>query len=266
MKSKHLLLTLLTLLTLISSVWAEIKIVGDTTVGPNKLVRLSLDGIKLSDKSKVGWKVRGITLGTDGKPLVADTYKPTQGDLYMTGPQGEYLVEVRVVDFKQEVFEELETTIKIGDPAPPVPPTPPTPPTPPVPPVPPPSPAPIALPGVSVLIVEETGQRDDLPRGQALIFSSVLVKDYLNKVCTQDPRVATWKAFRMWDKDINLAGEDKAWVEAMKRPRESLPWIVISNPKGQSYEGPLPQTVVETLALLKKYAEGSTSVRKGVEQ
>ncbi len=44
------------------------------------------------------------------------------------------------------------------------------------------------------------------------------------------------------------------WKRVMSRPRNSLPWVVIGNGK-TGYEGPLPATQADTLALMKKYAE-----------
>jgi hypothetical protein len=45
---------------------------------------------------------------------------------------------------------------------------------------------------------------------------------------------------------------DLVWCKALKRPMESLPWIIISNGK-TGYEGPLPKTTDELIELVDKY-------------
>ncbi len=79
------------------------------------------------------------------------------------------------------------------------------------------------------------------------------VRDYLNAKCVlgADNKTREW---RMWDKDVDATAESQLWQDALKRPRKSTPWIIVSNGK-TGYEGPLPEGWVDTLALLKKYGE-----------
>ena len=116
------------------------------------------------------------------------------------------------------------------------------------PPDPKPADAPIALPGNAVLMVREIGDR--LPATQQAIFTAQEIRQYLNAACQVDPSRSDWKAFRIWDKDVDASGEHKVWQDAFKRPRKELPWIILSNGK-TGYEGPLPKTVEDTLKLLK---------------
>ncbi len=124
----------------------------------------------------------------------------------------------------------------LGD-APPVPPGP----TPPVPPVPP-SPG-----GLRVLIVCETA--DPIPASQHSILYGQEVRDYLTAKCLKVDGAAEW---RIWDQNDNVTNETKEWQALFAMPRKELPWIVIASPQG-GYEGPLPKTVAETVALLKKF-------------
>lgn len=140
--------------------------------------------------------------------------------------------------------------ITVGQPDPPVPPVPPTPPTPPTPPVPP-TPPPIPQEGLRVLILYESAELSKLPAPQQLVLASQSVRDYLNGKCVvgADGKTREW---RMWDKDVDASAESKVWQEALARPRKGVPWIIVSNGK-DGFEGPLPASVDETLALLKKY-------------
>lgn len=111
----------------------------------------------------------------------------------------------------------------------------------------PPQPSPIA--GKRVLIVYETAEASKLPEKQQQILYGKAVRDYLNAKCDQDGPVKAW---RIWDKDVAADGEDKVWQDALKRPRQSVPWVVIGG-KGGGYEGPLPATADEFLALARKH-------------
>lgn len=143
----------------------------------------------------------------------------------------------------------------IGD----VPPTPPTPPTPPVPPpVPPPGPSPIPAQGFRVLILYETKELSKLSGGQRSVLYSTMpgsVRDYLNLKCVKDSDNPSG-AWRIWDADVNTAGETALWQGAVKRARETggfrTPWLIISNGT-TGFEGPMPDTVEATLTLLRKY-------------
>jgi hypothetical protein len=141
------------------------------------------------------------------------------------------------------------TTVNIGDaPAPtPVPPEPP--PTPPTPV----DPSPFPAAGLRVLIVEETANRSTLPPAQLAILFDQRVHELLNSKCVQDTEIGR-KAWNIWDADEKLEKAPKLWQDAMKRPRKSVPWIMIGNGK-TGYEGPLPENVDKTLELIKKYAE-----------
>lgn len=111
------------------------------------------------------------------------------------------------------------------------------------------APPPIAGEGFRVLIVYETGQ--NLPAAQSPILFGKTIREYLDAktVLDADGRTHAW---RIWDKDVDASGESKSWQDALARPRKSIPWILISNGT-TGYEGPLPATVDEALALLKKY-------------
>lgn len=124
--------------------------------------------------------------------------------------------------------------------------TPPTPPGPgpgPKPPEPPPGPAPIPGDGLQVLFVYE-GSRP-LTREESAIISGKAVRDKLTAACG--------KEWRVYDKDAPMDHDTVKWKVAMARPRTALPWVIISNPKGASYEGPLPKTADEFLKLLAKH-------------
>lgn len=120
-------------------------------------------------------------------------------------------------------------------------PRPPPDPNPPVPPDPKPSPAPIPGDGLRVLIVYETGI--PMPAGQ---FSAIFGKDVRGYLDTHA------KEYRVYDQNTDITHAPKVWQDAMKRPRASVPWIIVSDGK-TGYEGPMPANVRDTLTLLKKY-------------
>lgn len=122
---------------------------------------------------------------------------------------------------------------------------------PPVPPDPGPTPTPPPIPvdGFRVLIVYETSA-PLTPTQHSIVFGK-RVRDYLTSHCVKGDDGKTPEA-RIFDKDIDASSDSALWQDAMKRPRTAIPWILISTGK-TGFEGPLPATVDETLALLKKY-------------
>lgn len=233
---RRTLLTLASLLLLTPGAWAELRIVGETKVEPYKLVRLSAEG---ADGAALIWDVT---------PEESVDVVEFPSKVLFSAPPGTYKVKLRALRTKDGAasFETARATVVIGTPAPPIPPAPPVPPTPP------PDPAPIAQPGLRVLIVYETAELSKMPAEQRNVLYSKTVRDYLNSKCPAgaDGRTREW---RIWDKDVATDGESKLWQDAMSRPKRATPWILISNsPKG-GFEGPLPKTVDETLALIKRY-------------
>lgn len=167
---------------------------------------------------------------------------------------GQY--EIKAIACKGGKLSEFATcVVVVGDPTPPVPPGPAPGPGPsPVPPGPAPSPAPIPAAGFRCLIVYESAELGKMPDAQKNVLYAKSVRDYLNSKCVMGADGKT-KEWRIWDKDTDASAESQIWQDALKRPRSQVPWIIVSDGK-TGYEGPLPASVDETLALLKKYAEG----------
>lgn len=105
-------------------------------------------------------------------------------------------------------------------------------------------PVPPAVKTICVLVVEETANRRSLPASQVRIFTSTKVLGWLR---TNAPN-----HWRIWDKDVDPSKAPVEFREAMKIPRESLPWIVISN-GADTFSGPLPTSEAATLSLLEVY-------------
>lgn len=229
------------LLLLAGPAQAELRIQGELKLPAHRLVRLRAAG-----------DLAGAALIWDISPEESADLEEVGSRLLFAAPPGVYRVKLRalrVQDGKTSV-ETARATVVIGEPVPPGP----VPPVPPVPPGPgpvPPGPAPIPLEGLRVLVVYESAELPKLPPGQQAVLYARSIRDYLDRKCVvgADTRTREW---RMWDRDSDASGEAKHWQDALKRDRKSVPWIVISTGR-DGYEGPLPASVAETLALLKKY-------------
>lgn len=193
------------------------------------------------DGGAVKWrldpKLQEVNLGGLLPPEYVDKLR---GKVVTSQEAGQYKVEAW--NAKGDIASDIAVTwVIVGKPSP-VPPTPTPTPEPPQP------DAPIPLAGFRVLIIEEITERDKLPVAQSSILYSKTVRDYLDAKTPLGPDGRT-REYRILDKDF-VATEP--WATAMKRKRQSLPWLIISDGK-TGYEGPLPPNVTEMMALLKKY-------------
>ncbi len=112
-------------------------------------------------------------------------------------------------------------------------------------------PAPIPAAGLHVLVVYESADLSKYPSGQQAAIYAKSVRDYLNATCPAGPDGKT-RQWRMWDKDTDATEEQKLWQDALKRARTQTPWVIVSNGT-TGFEGPLPASADEMLALLKRY-------------
>jgi hypothetical protein len=104
--------------------------------------------------------------------------------------------------------------------------------------------------GFRVLVVYDTATITSLPAKQQDVIFGGTIRDYLNKTCVKGPDgTPDW---RMWDQSIDGVSESEMWAKVMKRPRKSLPWLIVCNGV-TAYEGPLPADANDMLTLLKKY-------------
>lgn len=109
------------------------------------------------------------------------------------------------------------------------------------PPVPDVEPAPFPSDGLSVLIVEETEQRGQLPSSQLSVLTSVILREKVKQIGGE---------ILVLDQNADIQFLADKWKEAMRKPRDSLPWILIAN--GESgHSGPLPKTLEETIKLVE---------------
>ena len=168
----------------------------------------------------------------------------TKGTAYVWAPPGQYTIKMTAIDFVKKTVERTEFTFTVEGLVPPPGPNPPPPP---------PGPSPIPVEGFRALIIYETSELSKMPAAQSNILYAQSVRDYLNAKCVVGPDSKT-REWRIWDKDVSTDAESKLWQDAMKRKRDSVPWLIISTGKG-GFEGPLPANVDETLVLLKKYGD-----------
>ena len=214
---------------------AEVKLPAEVKGEPGAFVRVTAE-----TKGKM---VQWFAVDTGLNLFPVDLLRDTKTAVVTASRPGRY----RLLAYSatgDEPGAPAVTTVVIGD-APPVPPGP-------VPPGPvPPGPAPIPVDGFRVLVVYESAELPKLPPQQQAVLYAKSVRDYLDAKCAvgADGKTREW---RMWDKDSDASGEAKHWQDALKRERKSVPWIIVSTGKG-GYEGPLPASVAETLALMKKH-------------
>lgn len=111
--------------------------------------------------------------------------------------------------------------------------------------------APIPVDGFRVMVVYEKSDLTKLTPQQHSILYGTEVRDYLARKCAVGPDGRTSES-RFYDQNTVMTNESQLWQDAMKRPRTSLPWLVVSNGKS-GWEGPLPANIEATMSILKTY-------------
>jgi hypothetical protein len=99
--------------------------------------------------------------------------------------------------------------------------------------------------------VYEKDQQHTYTAGQMAVIQGSRFRD---AVFPKLAKVGTSPEFRCYDQNVKTEGESKIWQDAMKRPRASLPWMLVSNGKA-GYEGPLPASTDEAIKLVDQYAK-----------
>lgn len=248
---KKFVSSLVTLCLAAVAATADVQIIGPTKPAVYTVARYTLAGV--SPKAGVAWRYDKTKLSGGGHGNTR----------WLTAPPGKYVIEVEVTTYdkatEQVTVEQADLTVEFvagPDPVPPGPTPPgPVPPVPPVPPGPTPTPSPVPDPGLHVMVVWDvskplTKDLDTILHTQ----SAGGVRDYLTTKCPVVGGKADWA---MWHDGMTAEQVKDYPSQPMKtlyaRKRASLPWILISKDGSQFYEGPLPPTQAEVLALLRKY-------------
>lgn len=206
------------------------------------------DFISVKSESN-GKAIRWFTADSALKLFPTDLLRDTKTAVVIGKTPGEYRLYAYTA-LADVPSEPASVRVVINGPAPP-----PVPPTPPGPVPPTPGPAPIAGDGLRVLIVYETQEIGKLTPGQFQTVFGEPMRTMLDSKCVVGPDNKT-REWRIYDKDISTTNVPKNWQDAMKRDRKSVPWLIVSNPqKGGGFEGPLPERVEDTIALLNKFGE-----------
>ena len=229
-------MTFLALALLTQSAFAELRIAGDKVSPLYAIVELSAEG-----------QAEGSALIWDVYPEETASIREYGGKLLVTAAPGKYKVKLRSI--KGSVVETARHEITFGGSTPQPPGPTPQPPTP-QPDVTP-NPAPIQEPGFRVLIVYEKDQLNKLPPAQLNAMYGAALAGYLDSKCVKSNNQPEW---RVWDQNLKIEGAAATLPlsKALQRPRAAVPWIVISDGR-TGFEGPLPVTEAEILALIKKY-------------
>lgn len=109
----------------------------------------------------------------------------------------------------------------------------------------------VTQPEFRLLIVEETADRPSLSPGQLSVFTSTVIRDYLDQHCKKLADGSN--GFRIIDKD--QVDELPADFKATAKAENPTPWLYCTDGTN-GLSCPLPATVDEFLAKVKTYAEG----------
>lgn len=114
-----------------------------------------------------------------------------------------------------------------------------------------PNPDPTPTPGGNIRVAFVIESSESMPQEVIDEFSSADGRKYMNDHAAKENGQP---AYRVFDKDTDVAHESAYWQKVLAEPRKSTPWLYI-DPDGlrRSYSAEPPKTVPEFMTLLKKY-------------
>ena len=184
---------------------------------------------KLVSVDTLASNVRLSIEDADRNPVEAD---PVGNNRWLISKPGRYWVRVTAIDFDANIFDEDSAVVELGEPQPEPKPQPETPDAP-------------LEPSLKVLVVYEASA---ITREVGDVIASPIIRNYLRDRCLKD---AGGPLFRFVDQHSAFRNcSDKFWCDSLEQAE--VPWIAISNGV-DTFAGPLPSTVTETLELLKRY-------------
>lgn len=220
---------------------ADPQIIGDVLlVSPVEGQRIQKNPVAIVDVASEAANVDVRISDVARVPVVVNEIAKRS---YLLGNPGRYWVDVTAIDFGANIYATRQLIVEVAAAPEPGPEPGPGP----QPPGPTPGPAPIDGSGLRVLIVFESS--DNLSHAHMSLIYGADYRSFLNGICVKEGQTPEW---RILDKDTQFKSQSK-WSKALARPRQSLPWIIVSN--GTSgYEGPLPESVSEAKEIVQRFA------------
>jgi hypothetical protein len=94
------------------------------------------------------------------------------------------------------------------------------------------------------------------PAAQNSVLYGAAVRDYLKRKCVAEPTPepgTDGRGYRFYPAGVDTSRAPKVWADAYaKAAARGKDWVLIGDGT-KGYSGPLPTTVPEMMALLKKY-------------
>ena len=217
---------------------ADLKTIGSYVFLQNSDTQLDYKKVGLVRVTTEAANVDILASDKDRNPIEIEKL---EDGYYQIRKHGTFWIDITALDFEKNIYRRVQRKLVIGDDVKPPGPGPgPTPEPEPEPP----TPAPIPEAGLNILFVAESSDATKMTPGQREILFSLEGRNFLTATCGNN-----WRAF---DQHVQFTDQDGKWAKAIQRPRESLPWIIISNGT-TGFEGPMPGSLVDLKKLVEEY-------------
>lgn len=110
----------------------------------------------------------------------------------------------------------------------------------------------IAVAPVSVLVVEETSERNKLTPGQREIIASHASDSFLAWIKTHGEKDPAGN-YRIVDKDDSMSQDEAKWQTAFQAKGPTVPWLVVTRGGKVLLSESMPAEAAETMKTLKRF-------------